>query len=121
MFKTFRALCIFFVTASALACGNPAIDLPVTPTIGTIATVQGTVMRADTYKTLSGMVISIGGVALRTGADGTYAISGLKPGEALLTAERDGYQRFSEKVVLEGARTFNISLWPSGLPAFAGS
>jgi carboxypeptidase family protein len=113
MFKTFRALCLLFVTASALACGNSANDLPVTPTIGTVATVQGTVMRANTYITLSGVVISIGGVTLRTGPDGTYAISGLKPGEALLTAEREGYQRFSEKVALEGARTFNIFLWPS--------
>jgi hypothetical protein len=52
-------------------------------------------------------------VTLRTGRDGTYAISGLKPGEALLTADREGYHRFSEKVVLEGARTFNIFLWPS--------
>lgn len=121
MFKTFRALCILFATASALACGNSANDLPVTPTIGTIATVQGTVMRADTYHSLSGVVISIGGVTLRTGLDGTYAISGLKPGETLLTAEREGYQRFSKKVTLEGARTINIFLLPSPVPNAAGS
>jgi hypothetical protein len=113
MFKTFRALCFLLLTASTLACGNSANDLPVAPTIGTIATVQGTVVRADTYTTLSGVVIAIDGVTLRTGRDGTYAISGLKPGEALLTADREGYHRFSEKVVLEGARTFNFFLWPS--------
>lgn len=120
MFKTFRALCVLFVTGSVVGCGNPATDLPVTPTIGTIATVQGTVMRADTYNTLSGVVVSIGGVTLTTGPDGTYAISGLKPGQALLSADREGYQRFSQTVSLEGARTFNIFLLPV-LPASGGS
>jgi hypothetical protein len=86
--------------------------LPVTPTVGTIATLQGLVIRADTYLPVAGAVVSIDGVSLTTRSDGTYAISGLRPGDAILSAERPGFRPFSTHVSLDGARTVNIFLVP---------
>lgn len=115
MFKSFSVICMVFVVAAASGCGNASDDTPVTPTVGTVATAQGTVMLSGSYVPLAGVVVTIGGVTLTTGLDGTYAVSGLKPGNATLTAERQGFQKFSERVFLEGAKTFNIFLSPSDL------
>ena len=113
MFKPFRVVCLLLGFASAaFACGDSASETPVIPTIGTVATVQGRVAAAGSSYPLSGVIVSIGGVRLLTKADGTYAVSGLRPGDALLTAERQGYMKYSQYVVLEGARTFNIFLTP---------
>ena len=112
MFKPFRAFVAFLVLASAIGCGDSGAQTPVIPTIGTVATVQGTVMAAGSYYALSNVMVSIGGVTLLTRSDGTYAVSGLKPGPAVLTAEREGYAKYTQNVVLEGARTFNIYLAP---------
>lgn len=107
------ALTILILTG-AIGCGSSTnTSTPVAPTIGTIATLQGTVMSTGTYTPLAGVVISISGVTLTTSLDGTYAISGLRPGDAMLTAERQGFRRFSALVHLEGARTVNIYLVPS--------
>jgi hypothetical protein len=108
-------LMAFLSLTSAVGCGGSSSDLPVTPTVGTIATIQGTVMRSDNYKPLAGVVVSIGGVSVTTRSDGTYAISGLRPGDALLSAERLGFRPFSTRVTLEGARTVNIFLVPSAI------
>jgi len=104
------------LVVTAIGCGPQSNETPVTPTVGTVATVQGTVMRAGSYIPLAGVVVSIGGVTLMTRLDGTYAVSGLKPGNAILIAERPGFRTFSERVFLEGARTFNIFLSPNTLP-----
>src|SRR5262245_45554337 len=109
MRKSFSALCMAFVLSAAIGCGHSG-DTPVTPTIGTVATAQGLVVHSASYIPLAGVVVSIGGVTVTTGLDGTYAVSGLKPGTATLTAERPGFQKFSKPVVLEGAKTFNIFL-----------
>ena len=110
--KSFFAIGAAFLVAATLGCGNPSDDLPVTPTVGTVATAQGTVVASGSYIPLAGVVVTIGDVTLTTRLDGTYAVSGLKPGNTTLTAERPGFQRFSERVFLEGAKTFNIFLSP---------
>lgn len=109
----FRILFACLSLVGAVACGGSSSDLPVTPTVGTIATIEGTVMRADNYIPLAGVVVSIGGVSLTTRSEGTYAISGLRPGDALLSAERTGFRPFSTRVTLEGARTVNVFMVPS--------
>jgi hypothetical protein len=117
--KAFFAIGAAFLVATSPACGKPSDDMPVTPTVGTIATVQGTVVASGSYLPLAGVLVTIDGVMLTTRLDGTYAVSGLKPGNTTLTAERPGFQKFSESVFLEGAKTFNIFLAPSdfrGLP-----
>ena len=113
MRRSFYAISMVFVVAAAIGCCNPSGDTPVTPTVGTVATAQGTVMLSGSYIPLAGVVVTIDGVRLTTALDGTYAVSGLKPGYATLTAERQGFQKFSERVFLEGAKTFNIFLSPS--------
>ena len=119
MLRSFLAVCLMCVVAAAIGCGNPSDDLPVTPTVGTVATAQGTVMHAASYVPLAGVVVTIGGVTLTTGRDGTFAVSGLKPGDTTLAAERPGFQKFSERVFLEGAKTFNIFLSPAALSSLA--
>jgi hypothetical protein len=121
MFKRFRAIGIFLAVALGTSCDRSSTELPVTPTIGTVATIQGTVMLAGLNIPLAGVVVSIGGVSLVTSTDGTYAVSGLKAGTAILTAERQGFQSFSQRVSLEGARTINIFLSPSDLLRYAGN
>ena len=108
MRQWFSVFCMAFAVA-AVGCGH-SDDTPVTPTIGTVATAQGIVVHSASYIPLAGVVVSIGGVTKTTGLDGTYAVSGLRPGTATLTAERPGFQKFSEQVFLEGAKTFNIFL-----------
>ena len=87
-----------------------------TPTVGTIATLQGTVLTdapwSDGYVPLAGVSLSIQGVTLTSGPDGTYAVSGLKPGNTILKAERSGFHPFVGQVFLEGAVTFNFVLPP---------
>jgi hypothetical protein len=108
-------VCALGMVVAAIGCGK-SDDLPVTPTVGTIATAQGVVMRSDNFAPIAGVVVAIQGVKLTTGPDGTYAVSGLKPGSALLTAERQGFQRFSGLVSLDGAVTYNFLMVPlSGL------
>jgi hypothetical protein len=107
-----RLLCVLLSLTATVACRGSSNDLPVTPSVGTIATLQGLVIRADNYVPLAGVVVSIDGVSLTTRSDGTYAISGLRPGDALLSAERPGFRPFSMHVSLDGARTVNIFLVP---------
>jgi hypothetical protein len=115
MLKSFSAIWVVFVVAAAVGCGKSSDVTPITPTVGTVATAQGTVMLSGSYIPLAGVVVTIAGVTLTTGFDGTFAVSGLKPGNATLTAERQGFQKFSERVFLEGAKTFNIFLSPADL------
>ena len=114
MVRLFSIICAVAVTlVTAAGCGDPADGSPVVPTIGTIAALQGSVVSSSTFLPLSGVVVVIQGVRLTTGADGTYAVSGLKPGEALLTAEHQGFQPFSGRVLLDGAVIYNFLLVPS--------
>jgi hypothetical protein len=114
--KWFFAICAAFLVAASPGCGNSSDDMPVTPTVGTIATAQGIVVASGSYIPLAGVFVTIGSVTLTTRLDGTYAVSGLKPGSTTLTAERPGFQKFSESVFLEGAKTFNVFLSPQRLP-----
>ena len=116
MVRLFSAICAVLITLSTAACGDPADGSPVVPTVGTIATLQGVVVSSSTFVPLAGVVVVIQGVRLTTGADGTFAVSGLKPGDALLTAERQGFQPFSGRVFLDGAVVYNFLMAPlSGL------
>jgi hypothetical protein len=121
MLKPFSAVCALIIGVATVGCSGASHDTPVTPTVGTVATAQGVVMAADTYLPLSGAVVSIGGVTFTTASGGTYEISGLKPGDAILTVERQGFQNFSALVSLDGARTFNVALSPSDVPRYAGN
>ena len=112
-FPRLRILIALVSLVAATACGDSSSDVSVAPTVGTIATIQGVVMRADNYFPLADAVVSIGGVSLTTRGDGIYAISGLRPGDTVLSAKRAGFQPFSARVSLEGARTINIFLLPS--------
>jgi hypothetical protein len=109
-------LCALGVGLAAAGCSH-SDDLPVTPTVGTIATLQGTVLTISPqagggYVSLAGVSLSIQGVNLTSGPDGTYAVSGLKPGDAILRAERPGFHAFVGQVFLQGAVTYNFVLLP---------
>jgi hypothetical protein len=109
-------LCALGVVLAAGGCSH-ADDLPVTPTVGTIATLQGTVLTISPqagggYISLAGVSLSIQGVNLTSGSDGTFAVAGLKPGSAILRAERPGFHSFVGQVFLQGAVTFNFLLLP---------
>jgi hypothetical protein len=112
-------ICAVGVALAGIGCSK-SDDLPVTPTVGTIATLQGTAIAADTYAPLAGVVVSIQGVRFMTGSDGTYAVSGLKPGNALLTAERPGFLPFSGQVSLDGAVVYNFLMVPAPLRSAGG-
>jgi hypothetical protein len=111
------SLCVLGVVLAAVGCGKTD-NLPVTPTVGTIATLQGTVLTLgppqgyDEYVPLAGVSVSIQGVSLTSGPDGTYAVSGLKPGDAILRAQRSGFHAYVGQVFLEGAVTYNFVLLP---------
>ena len=107
------SFCALVVALAAAGCGK-SDDLPVTPTIGTIATLQGTVLTPgpNGYLSLPGVSISVQGVSLMSERDGTYAASGFKPGNAILRAERSGFHAFVGQVILEGAVTYNFVLLP---------
>ena len=107
-------ICAVGVAIAGNGCSK-SDDLPVTPTVGTIATLQGTVIAADTDAPLAGVAVSIQGVRFMTGSDGTYAVSGLKPGNAILTAERPGFRPFSGQVSLDGAVLYNFLMKPLAL------
>jgi hypothetical protein len=107
------------VAVAAVGC-RKSDGLLVAPTVGTIATLQGTVIAADTYAPVGGVEVSIQGVQLMTGSDGTYAVSGLKPGSAILTAERAGFQPFAGEVSLDGAVTYNFLMVPNALRSAGG-
>jgi len=69
------SLCALGVVLAAVGCGK-SDDLPVTPTVGTIATLQGTVLTFGPhldggYVPLAGVSVSIQGVSLTSGPDGT--------------------------------------------------
>jgi carboxypeptidase family protein len=115
MVRLFSLCALVFVLAAA-GCGK-SDDSPVTPTVGTIATLQGTVLTPGPsgYVPLAGVSLSIEGVNLTSGSDGTYAVSGLKPGDVVLTAARAGYQTFVGRVSLDGAVTFNFLMVPQPL------
>jgi hypothetical protein len=109
-------LYVLGIVLAAAGCSH-SDDLPVTPTVGTIATLQGTVLTIGPqldggYVPLAGVSLSIQGVNLTSGPDGTYAVSGLKPGDAILRAERSGFHAFVGEVFLEGAVTYNFVLLP---------
>src|SRR5215475_1525610 len=109
-------LCALGVVVAAVGCSH-SDDIPVTPTVGTISTLQGTVLTISPqagggYISLAGVSLSIQGVNLTSGSDGTFAVSGLKPGNAILRAERPGFHPFVGQVVLQGAVTFNFVLLP---------
>jgi hypothetical protein len=109
-------LCALGVVLAAVGCGK-SDDLPVTPTVGTIAILQGTVLTFDPhgyggYVPLAGVSVSILGVSLTSGPDGTYAVSGLRPGNAILRAERSGFHTYVGEVFLDGAVTYNFVLLP---------
>jgi hypothetical protein len=109
-------LCALGVVLAVGGCSH-SDDLPVTPTVGTIATLQGTVLTVSPqagggYISLAGVSLSIQGVNLTSGPDGTYAVSGLKPGNAILRAERPGFHAFVGQVFLQGAVTYNFILLP---------
>jgi hypothetical protein len=109
-------LCALGIVLAAAGCSH-SDDFPVTPTVGTIATLQGTVLTISPfpgggYVSLAGVSLSIQGVSLTSGPDGTYAVSGLKPGNAILRAERSGFHPFVGEVFLQGAVTYNFMLLP---------
>jgi len=110
-------LCALGAVLAAVGCSH-SDDLPVTPTVGTIATLQGTVLTVGPevcggcYLPLAGVSVSIQGVDLTSGPGGTYAVSGLKPGSAILRAERRGFHPFVGQVFLQGAVTYNFVLLP---------
>jgi hypothetical protein len=65
-----------------------------------VAVLAGTITDKTTGQPLSGVVVTVGAVHATSHADGTYRLSGVKPGAATVTVSSDDVppQRFSVTV-----------------------
>ncbi|HEX2060663.1 MAG TPA: carboxypeptidase regulatory-like domain-containing protein, partial [Thermoanaerobaculia bacterium] len=74
------------------------------------------VVRDDTGAAIPGVTVSAGGSVEVTGMDGTFRITGLKPGAYTVEAVLDGFQPISKPVKLVTGQTIDLSF--KLVPAF---
>lgn len=101
-----------------LACLGAACDtsqpVRLTPPllVPTVATLNGTVISAQTRTPLAGVRVTAAGQEVTTGATGLYWMHVLD-GDVVMTAERQGFATYSDKLSVSGARTVDILMVPS--------
>lgn len=96
--------------------------------VSNTAVAQTTEAETEAAAAISGKVIdnasqeAVAGVEVKVSADqsattdeeGKFSIDGLEPGTYTVTIEADGYESFSQEVMLEGNKELEIALTPSG-------
>ena len=98
-------------TATVTSNTNPTLDFALTPLNGTIS---GRVTDSSTGDPISGATVTINGISVSTGTDGTYSIE-LPPGTYTVTVSMDGYDDSSNTditVVSEEMTPVNFELTP---------
>jgi len=71
--------------------GDNVLNVAMTPIPPPMANLSGVVTDADTGSPLSGVKVSIDGLATYTNSSGVYAFEGLTPGSYTVTFEKDDY------------------------------
>jgi len=79
-----------------------------------IGDVSGLVREASTQTPIAGASVTIGGKSATSGADGTFAITGIAVGSQSASVTKTGYQPYSGTVVISaGANVCNFTLSPT--------
>jgi|GEM_PF-5826516 len=93
----------------SLSAGANSLDIPLSPSSGT-ALLSGTVTNG-TSSAVSGVVVTVQGKSATSATDGSYLITGLVPGSAVVTAVESGFQNFQKSVTLNsGSNSLDIAL-----------
>jgi hypothetical protein len=109
------------IATGSLSCRRlESAGSPATPSIGTLASLNGTVTDLS-RNPLSGVVVAIPGISMTTAANGQFAFSDFREGAIPLTVRREGLLNFSQLVMVSGARTLDIPMRPSQTVRMAGS
>ena len=87
------------------------------------ATVLGKITRADTGAPVAGVVVKAGALSVTTGADGSYQMFNVPPGDTTLSASYTGFHGAAGKVTLQAGSTaiFSPALVPMAANASAGA
>ncbi len=75
-----------------------------------VANVEGTVSVLASGNALEGAVVSIGDRSYTTGADGTFSIYEIEPGEKEISVVANGFNTYLETVVLEPGETIQLEI-----------
>ena len=94
-----------FVAWSGLAACGPG-GTPPSP----IISVSGTVREAVTNQPIAGATVTVQSKSATTVANGTYSITGLAEGQAVVTITHQGHTRIAQNIVVNGATTVNVTL-----------
>lgn len=99
-------LIVIFLSSGSISCnylisgGNPAVDL------SNIGNVEGIVKDVSTGNPIAGVSIKVDDISAETGVNGIYSIKNAGAGDRLITAEKTGYQFYSNTVkVVKGSTT----------------
>ena len=97
---------IIFLSSGGIGCnylisgGDPVID------ISNIGNVEGIVKDVSTGDTISGVSVKVDNMFAETSANGIYSIKNTGAGDRLITAEKTGYQFYSNTVrIVKGSTT----------------
>jgi hypothetical protein len=106
--RRLRAIPAALALLAAVACDTPAPTAPntTTPVGGTISTLIGVVINAETHQPVDGAVVNVNvlGVVKTTvtAGGGTYRIESLPEGRAALTIRADRFEPRMQEVMLAG-------------------
>ena len=106
-------------TATVTAGTTTTLDFALAPLNGTLS---GVVTDSSTGNPISGAAVTVNGVSVSTGADGSYSIE-LAPGNYTVTASKDGYESSSKTnitVIAGDTTTVDFELTPTPTPAPSG-
>lgn len=107
-FKRLQSVGLLLAVAAGISCGT-AVDTSISPTVGTIATVEGIIRDARTWTPLTGVTVVFGGQEMTTGADGQFFMH-VHEGDGLLSAYRPGFVTYSKRVSIVAVQTFEIGM-----------
>lgn len=96
-----------------LTAGDNSLLIQMTAASGT-AVLSGKVTTGTSFSPVSGATITAQGRSAISGADGTYLLTNLTPGSALVMVVKSGFTSFQQSTNLVGGQnTLNVSLTPS--------